>query len=67
MKLLGVIMVGFDIIDQKLIIFPAFVRYWRRKWEYNEMVQQLFIDFKKAYDSVRWEMFYSIPTEFGIK
>jgi sorting nexin-29 len=23
------------------------------KWEYNETVYQLFIDFKKAYDSVR--------------
>jgi len=24
-----------------------------KKWEYNEEVHQLFIDFKKAYDSVR--------------
>ena len=24
-----------------------------KKWEYNEVVHQLFIDFKKAYDSVR--------------
>jgi hypothetical protein len=23
------------------------------KWEYNEAAHQLFIDFKKAYDSVR--------------
>ena len=28
-----------------------------KKWEYNEAVHQLFIDFKKAYDSV---------TEYGI-
>jgi hypothetical protein len=27
-----------------------------KKWEYNEMVHQLFIDFKKAYDSVRREV-----------
>jgi len=26
------------------------------KWEYNEKVHQLFIDFKKAYDSVRREV-----------
>jgi hypothetical protein len=26
---------------------------------------QLFIDFKKAYDSVRREVLYSIITEFG--
>jgi len=25
----------------------------QKKWEYNEEVHQLFIDFKKAYDSVR--------------
>jgi hypothetical protein len=27
---------------------------------------QLFIDFKKAYDAVRWEVLYNIVTEFGI-
>jgi hypothetical protein len=31
-----------------------------KKWEYNEEVYQLFIDFKKAYDSVRREDNYSI-------
>jgi len=28
-----------------------------KKWEYNEEVHQLFIDFKKAYDSVRREVY----------
>jgi sorting nexin-29 len=28
-----------------------------KKWKYNETVYQLFIDFKKAYDSVRKEEF----------
>ena len=36
------------------------------KWEYNEEVHQLFIDFKKAYDSVRKEVLYKILIEFGI-
>jgi hypothetical protein len=27
---------------------------------------QLFIDFKKAYDSVRREVLYNIPMEFGV-
>jgi hypothetical protein len=38
----------------------------QRKWEYNGTVHQLFIDFKKAYDSVRREVLYSILIEFGI-
>jgi hypothetical protein len=58
--------VGFDITDQLLIRFSAFVIYWRKKWEYNEAVHQLFIDFKKAYDSVRREVLYNILIEFGI-
>ena len=38
-----------------------------KKWEYNEEVHQLFIDFKKAYDSVRREVLYKILIEFGIR
>jgi hypothetical protein len=34
--------------------------------EHNETVYQLFIDFKKAYDSVRMEALYNILIEFGI-
>ena len=32
----------------------------------NKAVHQLFIDFKKAYDSVRMEVLYNILIEFGI-
>jgi hypothetical protein len=52
--------VGFDITDQLLIRSFAFVRYWRRN------VHHLFIDFKKAYDSVRREVLYNILIEFGV-
>jgi len=38
----------------------------RKKWEYNEEVHQHFIDFKKAYDSVRREVLYKILIKFGI-
>jgi hypothetical protein len=34
-------------------------------WEYNETVHQLFIDFKKAYDSVRREVLYNILIVWG--
>ena len=37
-----------------------------KKWEYNEVVNQLYIDLKKAYDSVRREVLYNILIEFGI-
>jgi hypothetical protein len=37
-----------------------------KKWEYNGTVHQLFIDFKKAYDSVRREALHNIFIEFGI-
>jgi hypothetical protein len=37
-----------------------------KKWEYNETVLHLFIDFKKAYDSVRREVLYNISIEFGV-
>jgi hypothetical protein len=34
--------------------------------DYNGTVHQLFINFKKAYDSVRREALYDILIEFGI-
>jgi hypothetical protein len=37
-----------------------------KKWEYNGTVHQLFIDFKKAYDSVKGEVLYNILLEFGV-
>jgi hypothetical protein len=37
-----------------------------KKWEYIGMVHQLFIDFKKAYDSINREVLYNILVEFGI-
>jgi hypothetical protein len=37
-----------------------------KKWEYDEAVHQLFVDFKKTYDSVRREVLYYIIIEIGI-
>ena len=65
-KLLGIMNVDFDETVQLLTIYSAFVKYLKKKWEYNEAVHQLFIDFKKAYDSVRREVLYNILIEFGV-
>jgi len=49
-----------------LIRYFASVRYWRKKWVYNGTIHQIFIDFEKAYDSVRREVLCNILIEFGI-
>jgi hypothetical protein len=61
MKLLGIISVGFDVTDQLLIRFYAFVRYYK-KWS----TMRLYISFKKAYDSVRREVLYNGFIEVGV-
>jgi hypothetical protein len=48
--------------DQSLCIHQIL----EKKWEYIETVHQLFIDFKKAYDSVRTEVLYNILIEFKV-
>jgi hypothetical protein len=37
-----------------------------KKWEYNGTLYKLFIDFVKAYDSLRREVLYNIPIELSI-
>jgi len=39
---------------------------FEKKWEYNEQCISLFIDFNKAYDSVRREVLYNILIGTGI-
>jgi hypothetical protein len=57
--------VDFEVIDQLLIRYSAFITCWR-KWEYNGTVQQLFVDFKKACDSISREVLYNILIQVGI-
>jgi hypothetical protein len=38
----------------------------KNKWNYNGIIHKLFLDFKKACDSVRREALYNILTEFGL-
>jgi hypothetical protein len=53
--------VGFDVTDQ--LVIRHFIRQiLEKKWEYNGTVHQLFVDFKRAYNSVRNEVMYNILT-----
>jgi hypothetical protein len=65
MKLWGIINVGFDVTHQLLIKF-LYLSDIGEKWEYHETLHRLFIDFKKAYDSVWREVLYNILNEFGV-
>jgi hypothetical protein len=61
-KLLGIIIVDFDATDHIFCIRQIL----ELTWEHNEAAHQIFIDFKKAYDSVSGEDLYTILSEFGI-
>jgi len=65
-KLLWIINVDFDATDQRLTTYFLHSSIPEKKLEYNKAVHQLFIDFKKAYDSVRREVLYNILIEFCI-
>jgi hypothetical protein len=64
-KLLGIISVGSIILDTTDQIFYIW-QMLEKTSEYNGTVHQLFIDFEKAYESVKREVLYSILLEFGI-
>jgi hypothetical protein len=54
--------VGFDIPDQLVVRFSAFVRSGRK----NGSTIRQFIDFNKAYDSERREVWYNILIGSGV-
>jgi hypothetical protein len=56
--------VYFDIIDQLLIRYSAFIGYWRKNRSINRTVHQSVIDFEKACNS--GEIFHSILIGLGI-
>jgi hypothetical protein len=58
--------VGFDKTDQVLIKFIFHSSDTAEKWEYNETVHKIFVDVKKACDSVRREVLYNILIEFVV-
>jgi hypothetical protein len=65
-EIIGDTSVGVDITDQLLVRFSAFFTYCRKDGSTMRQYHQLFMDFKKAYDSVRREELYNILIEFGV-
>jgi hypothetical protein len=67
MKLLGITNVDSGIINRSTTDQIFYIRQiLEKKWEHNGTLHQLFIDLKKACDSVRREVLYSTLIEFGI-
>jgi hypothetical protein len=64
MTLSGAINVGFNISPTYQIF--CICQILKKKRASNETVPQLFIDFKKAYDSVTREVLHNILIEFGV-
>jgi hypothetical protein len=54
------------LVRSKEVQLTADGRETGKKWKYSQIVHQLFIDFKKAYVSVRREVLYNILIELGI-
>ena len=63
---MGIINVDFDANRSTTEHIFCIHQILEKKWEYNETVHQVFIDFKKAYDSVSGEVLYNILIEFGV-
>jgi hypothetical protein len=57
------ISVGFHLTDQLLIRYFCIRQILEKKLECSETVNQLFLDFKKAYDSVKREVLYNIQVD----
>jgi hypothetical protein len=64
-RLLGIISVSLNAIYQLFIQALTFYRHCRKKWDYNETIPLLFIDYRKLYNSEMNEVLYNILFELG--
>jgi hypothetical protein len=68
-KLLEITNVDFDATYYLLIIYSAFVKYLRKKWEYAEVVSSASAINrlkKNTYDYVRSDILFNIICELGV-
>jgi hypothetical protein len=66
MKLLGGHQCGFRYNRSTTHQIFCICQILEKKWEYNETVHQLFIDFRKVYDSVKKEILYNVLKKFRV-
>jgi len=59
---MGIVSVDFNSTSYLLIKYSTFVKYLRKKWEYNEATYRL----QERYDSGRREILYNTVIHFGI-
>jgi hypothetical protein len=64
-KLLEIINVDFDATGSNTVHIFFILHILEKRLKYNEAVHQLFIDFKKTYESVRKAVLYHILIQFG--
>jgi hypothetical protein len=64
MTFFGIISVGIDVTEQLLMQILCTCQILEKELEHNETIDQLFVDFKKAYDSVRREVLNNILIQF---
>jgi hypothetical protein len=57
--------VDFDVINQIVIRFLGFVRYWKKNNVSTTRQYSTYSDFRKTYDSVGRKILYNIVKEFG--
>ena len=56
----------YSVVLMQQVNYCCLCQILEKKLEYNRTLHQLFVDFKKTYDSDRREVLYNILIEFGI-
>jgi hypothetical protein len=63
---ISLLITSYTILSNILLSLLSLHQILEKNWEYNKTVHQLFIAFKKAYDSVKRGVLYNILIEFGV-
>jgi len=56
-------------LEQKNRLQTKFLQlkiYWKKAWDHNVEIHQIFVDFQEAYGSIRSDKLYAMMARFGI-